>query len=400
MDRGAVSQPHVELNESTGGAAAAQGHPGGLDFDRAPLVLTWEITRACALECVHCRAEACPDRDPRELTTEEAKGVIDRVAAFEPCSPYLVFSGGDPLERPDLVELVEYAAGVGVETAVTPASSPLLTRTALERLKTAGTSRIALSLDGATAEAHDGFRGEPGSFATILQAARDAGDLGLPLQINSTVTGDTADDFPAMADLVEELGVVMWEVFFLVPMGRGALLEPLDAAETEAFLEWLYERQRRASYRVITVEAPQYRRIAHRTERARGNRGGRVGSTGDGKGFLFISHLGEVFPSGFLPRSAGNVRERDIVEIYRESPLFRGLRDPDRIKGKCGSCEYRSTCGGARARAWAVTGDPFEADPFCAYVPRRYQRLVDGGELPAPEEYSVALVRRLPVLPS
>ncbi len=400
MDRGAVSQPTAEPNESAGRPDAAHRHPGALDFDRAPLVLTWEITRACALECVHCRAEACPDRDPRELTTEEAKGVIDRVAAFEPRPPYLVFSGGDPLERPDLVELVEYAAEVGVETAVTPASSPLLTRTALERLQAAGTSRIALSLDGATAEAHDGFRREPGSFDTILQAAHDARDLGLPLQINSTVTGDSAVDFPAMADLVEELGVVMWEVFFLVPVGRGALLEPLDAAETEAFLEWLYERQRRASYRVITVEAPQYRRIAHRAERARGNRGVRVGSTGDGKGFMFISHLGEVFPSGFLPVSAGNVREGDIVEIYGESPLFRGLRDPDRLKGKCGLCEYRAFCGGARARAWAVSGDPFEADPFCAYVPRRYQRMVDGGVLPAPETYCSALRRQLPVLES
>lgn len=377
------------------------GHPGDLDFDRAPLVLTWEITRACALECVHCRAEACADRDPRELTTSEAKAVIDRVAAFEPQPPYLVFSGGDPLERPDLEELVGYAVDIGVQTAVTPASSPLLTRERLGALLDAGVSRIALSLDGATAEAHDGFRGEPGSFDTILEAAGHARELGLALQINSTVTRETAGDFPLMAEIVEELGAVMWEVFFLVPVGRGTLLEPLSAEDTETFLGWLHERQRKTSYRVITVEAPHYRRVAHRAERARGNRGVRVGSTGDGKGFAFISHLGEIFPSGFLPVAAGNVRTDDLVTVYRDAPLFRELRDPGGLKGKCGVCEYRTICGGARARAWAVTGDHMEADPFCAYVPRRYERLMAGGKALPPNEYfNGRRTMRLPVLES
>ncbi|MEX2531871.1 MAG: radical SAM protein [Gemmatimonadota bacterium] len=371
---------------------------GALDFDRAPLILTWEITQACALECVHCRAEACPDRHPDELTTDEAQAFIDRVATFEPHPPYLVFSGGDPLERPDLVELIAHATEKGVHTAVTPASSPLLTRSALEEIQAAGASRVALSLDGATPEAHDGFRGEPGSFATILRAARYARELGLGLQINSTVTRDTADDFPRMADLVDELGAVMWEVFFLVPVGRGTALEPLGADETETFLEWLWERQDGTPYRVITVEAPHYRRIAHRRERARGNRNVRVGSTGDGKGFLFVSHKGDIYPSGFLPLRAGNVREDDVIEVYRHSALFRSLRDPDGFRGKCGVCEYRSICGGARARAFAVTRDPLGADPFCSYVPRRYQRMVDAGEAPPPEPYTPRRRRRLPTL--
>lgn len=383
-----------------GRAGAPHGRPA---FDRAPLVLTWEITQACDLKCLHCRAEARPERDPRELSTEEAKAVIERVAAFSPHSPYLVFSGGDPLKRPDLVELIEYAAGLGLHTAVTPASSPLLRRPVIERLQAAGISRMALSLDGSTPAAHDGFRGEPGSFATILRAAEDARELGLPLQINSTVTKGTAADFPAIADLVERLGAVMWEVFFLVPVGRGVVLEALPAEETETFLNWLYRRQRGAPFRVITVEAPHYRRVAHRIEREQGNRGVRVGSTGDGNGFLFISHLGEIFPSGFLPVSAGNVRTHELVDVYRDSPLFRALRDPDGFRGKCGVCEYRSICGGARARAYAVTGDYLDADPFCAYVPRRYRRLVDAGEAEPVEEYFARRrrpARELPVVPA
>lgn len=384
------------------GGGRARGSPHeGLDFDRAPLVLTWEITQACDLKCVHCRAEACPDRHPDELSTEEAKAVIERVAAFSPHRPILVFSGGDPLKRPDLIELVEHATGLGLHTAVTPASSPLLTREVIEGLKAAGTARVALSLDGATAAAHDGFRGEAGSFARIMRAAEYARAAGLPLQINSTVTKRTAPDLPGMADLVEMLGAVMWEVFFLVPVGRGVLLEALDAEATEAVLEWLYERQRRGGFRVITVEAPHYRRVAHRLERKNGRRGVRVGSTGDGKGFLFISHLGEIYPSGFLPVSAGNVRTDDVVDVYRNSALFRALRDPDGFKGKCGLCEYRSICGGARARAYAVTGDYLESDPFCAYVPRRYQRMVAAGGAEPVEEYFARrnrLARTLPVV--
>ncbi|MBI4539931.1 MAG: radical SAM protein [Gemmatimonadetes bacterium] len=384
-------------------ANAAQRHPGTphhrVNYDDAPLVLTWEITQACDLKCIHCRAEACPDRDPGELSTEAAAAVIDRIAAFAPNPPILVFSGGDPLKRPDLFELIGHATAAGLHTAVTPASSPLLTRPVIERLRDSRVSRMALSLDGATAAAHDGFRGEVGSFDTILRGARDAREFGLAVQINSTVTKTTAADLPAIADLVEGLGAVMWEVFFLVPVGRGAGLEALRADETEAVLEWLYARGRHAPFRVITVEAPHYRRVAHRAERRNGNRGVRVGSTGDGKGFLFISHLGEIFPSGFLPVSAGNVRSDDVVDVYRNSPLFRTLRDPDALKGKCGVCEYRAICGGARARAFAVTGDYREADPFCAYVSRRYRRMVEAGDAEPVEAYFARRDQRSRVLP-
>ena len=298
----------------------------------------------------------------------------------------VVFTGGDPLKRPDLLELIRHGTSLGLPMAVTPASTPLLTREVLERFSEAGVRRVALSLDGATPESHDGFRGETGSFEIIRRAARDAGELDLPIQINTTVCRDTVSELPAVAELVEELGAVMWEVFFLVPVGRGSVLDPLTPWQHEGVLEWLYRRQKEAPYRLITVEAPFYRRIGRQVEveekarrRARGEpvdgrsgRGGVApqGSTGDGNGFVFVSHLGEIFPSGFLPVSGGNVRTDDIVDVYRDAPLFRWLRDKELLRGKCGGCEYRQVCGGSRARAFAVSGDWLQQDPFCPYLPK------------------------------
>lgn len=363
-------------------------HPGRSGHDARPLVVTWETTRACGLRCVHCRAEAIPSRHPGELTTEEGRALIDRVAAFGPPVPIFVFSGGDPLERPDLFELIRHGVARGLRVGVTPAPTARLDATAVRALREAGVHRMALSLDGAIPSRHDGFRGEPGSFDAILCAAATARAVGLPIQINTTVARCTASDLPRIADRVEALDAVMWEVFFLVPIGRGEALEPLSAAETELVLGWLYRRQREAAFRLITVEAPAYRRVGRQIESAERRAGASWdsngspagsshrrcaphGSTGDGNGFLFVSHLGEVFPSGFLPLAAGNVRTDDLVDLYRDSALFRRLRDRDLLRGKCGRCEYRFACGGSRARAYAVTGDPMAEDPFCAYEPPR-----------------------------
>lgn len=384
--------------EGTSGIGTAHAARGRLDFDRNPMVVTWEVTRACDLVCKHCRADACPEPARGELDTDEGRRFLDQVASFGDPPPVLVFTGGDPLKRPDLLELVRHGVDAGLPIAVTPASSPLLTRKALRRLVDEGVRRVALSLDGSTPGRHDDFRGEPGSFDTIVRAAGDAADLGLPIQINTTVTASTAPDLPAVADLVEQLGAVMWEVFFLVPVGRGKALRPLSAQGTEDVLDWLYRRQREAPFRLITVEAPFYRRVGRQIEarekrrrRAEGRpvgppaHGGPAGSTGDGKGFVFVSHLGEVFPSGFLPLSAGNVRKDSIVDLYRSSELFRTLRDPEQLEGKCGVCEYRFVCGGARARAYALTGQIMAADPFCPYVPDDHEGAVacfaggDGG---------------------
>lgn len=350
-------------------------HPGAArdsvherDYSDRPLVVTWEVTQACQLACDHCRADAQPGRHPDELTTAEGKHLIDQIEEFGSPPPVLVFSGGDPLERPDFIDLMEYASASTLRTGVTPAPTANLDQAMLERFADADIDRVALSLDGASADSHDSFRGEDGSFETIQRAAAYASEIGLSLQINTTVTAATADELPQIADLVEQLDAVVWEVFFLVPIGRGTALESLSPAEAERTLAWLYRRQRDTDFRLITVEAPQYRRIARQIERENGGGEPRVGSTGDGNGFVFVSHVGDVSPSGFLPVEVGNVREDDLVELYRESPLFQQLREPSEFSGTCGTCPHRTYCGGSRARAAAVTGDPRASDPLCSYT--------------------------------
>jgi len=351
----------------------SNGHPGarGRDFDETPLILTWEVTQACDLACDHCRADAQPDRHPNELTTGEGRRFLETVTGFGKPSPILVLSGGDPLKRPGLFELATYAISLGIPTAVTPAPTPLLDREVIDRFAEIGISRMALSLDGATAETHDAFRGEAGSFEVIRRASEHARDAGVPLQINTTVTAETVSELPAIADLVEEIGAVMWEVFFLVPIGRGESLAQVSPAQADRVMEWLYRRQRDAPFRLITVEAPQYRRVATQIETAESGTDVRVGSTRAGHGFLFVSHTGEVYPSGFLPKPVGNVRERSIVSLYRETPFLRELRDPERFSGPCGACPYRTRCGGSRSRAFATTGDPLASDPLCPYPAER-----------------------------
>ncbi|WEL17769.1 Radical SAM superfamily enzyme [Halorhabdus sp. SVX81] len=344
------------------------GHPGTRNYDERPLIVTWEVTQACELECDHCRAEAQPERDPAELSTADGKDFIDSIADFASPQPILVFSGGDPLERPDLFELLDHAADRDITTAVTPAPTANLTESVIGKLADAGVERIALSLDGATADAHDEFRGEDGSFARVEQAARQAREAGMEIQINTTVTANTVEDLPAIADMVEAFDAAMWEVFFLVPIGRGEELAQLDPDRTVEVMEWLYRRGREAPYRVITVEAPHYRRVADELERRESGDGVRVGSTRAGKGFVFVSYEGEVYPSGFLPQSGGNVTDRSLVDIYRNADLFERLRDTDQFVGSCGECEYLDLCGGSRSRAHAVTGNPLASDPLCPWV--------------------------------
>lgn len=360
--RTGTDSPAGGEGSGSGAPAHGPGGPGGRDYDESPLIATWEVTQACSLACDHCRAEAVERRHPEELTTAEGRDLVDQVARFDP-PPVLVLSGGDPLERPDLFELIEYATE-RLPTAVTPAPTEKLTRETVDRFANLGVRRMALSLDGATAASHDEFRGESGSFERVRRAAAWANDADLDVQVNTTVTADTVDELPAVAERVADLGAVMWEVFFLVPVGRGANLDGLSPERAESVLGWLYEHGRSAPYRTITVEAPHYRRVA--SERSDGE--ARVGSTRAGRGFVFVSHTGEVYPSGFLPASVGDVRERPLPEIYREADLMRALRDADRFAGPCGRCPYRRQCGGSRSRAHATTDDPLESDPLCLLV--------------------------------
>jgi radical SAM protein with 4Fe4S-binding SPASM domain len=334
------------------------------DFAENPLIVIWEVTQACGLACAHCRAEARPGRDAGELTTDEGRRLLGQAA--EMGKPLFVLTGGDPMERPDLEELVAHGAGLGLKVGLSPSATPRVTPERLRALRDAGLHRVAVSLDSASAAKHDAFRGVPGSFARTLSIAGEARRLGLPLQVGTTITRRNAGELEALAALVESLDVILWSVFFLVPTGRGALESAVGADEAEGLMHRLYDVSVRARFAVKTTEAPHYRRVAaQRSGRSRPPEA----SVNDAKGFVFVSHTGEVYPSGFLPLSAGNVRREPLAAIYRDSPLFRSLRDPDALRGNCGLCEYRRLCGGSRARAYAVHGDPLGPDPLCAYRP-------------------------------
>jgi radical SAM protein len=357
-------------------------------FDAAPFIVIWETTRACALACVHCRAEAIPRRDPRELTTDEGRALIDRVAAFGTPPPLLVLTGGDPLRRPDLVDLVAHGTARGLSVSLTPSGTAAATEERLRALRDAGLARLAVSLDGATAEAHDAFRGVAGSHRHTRRIVERARRLGLPLQINTTVCRRTVADLPALAAQVEAFGAVLWALFFLVPVGRAEAGQALDAGAIEDVLEWAAGLVGRVPFGIKTTEAPHFHRVLARrapvpvgppapgvADRVR-----RAGhAVTDGNGFVFVDHVGNVCPSGFLPLARANVRTHDLVATYREDPTFVALRDPARLGGRCGRCEYRAVCGGSRARAHAVAGDPLAEDPGCAWSPAASPALAIAG---------------------
>ncbi len=369
------------------------------DVGDKPFIVIWECTRACPLACLHCRAEAVPDRDPFELDTAAAQDLMRQVAAFGHPAPLFVITGGDPFQRPDLFELIAYGKGIGLNVAVSPSGTPTLTADRLQAAHDAGATALSLSLDGSTAALHDGFRGVDGVFGWTLDAWDAARRIGLRVQINSTVTRDNVDDLPNVVQLVREHGAMLWSAFFLVPTGRGRVLAALTPAETEDVLNFVYDVglaipaktteahhfRRVALQRRILEEAgddhvavlglgPLYARLTARAAELGLDQGQRRVrrpplDVNAGRGFVFISHTGSVHPSGFLPMDAGNVRRTPLVDIYRTSELFTGLRDPDRLGGKCGRCEFRTVCGGSRSRAYGVTGDPYAEEPSCTYVP-------------------------------
>ncbi|NGM67585.1 TIGR04053 family radical SAM/SPASM domain-containing protein [Natronolimnobius sp. AArcel1] len=353
--------------------------PGqSLDTTARPLVLIWEVTQACGLACDHCRADAQELRHPDELSTSGGKRLLEDVSEFGE-GQLVVLSGGDPLIRDDLEELVSYGTELGLTMTITPSGTRSLTAERIQALADAGLTRMAVSLDGATPEHHDDFRGESGSFDETIAAVEDARAVGLPVQVNTTVCEATVDELPAIRDLLREIGIVLWSVFFLVPVGRGRILEPIDPETADAVMAWLHTVSTDEPFGLKTTEAPQYRRVAlqrranedPKTNPAATETTRRAGIIA-GDGFAFVSHTGEVFPSGFLPESAGNVLERPITDIYRNTDLFESLRDRDQLEGKCGACPYRHVCGGSRSRAFATTGNPLASDPLCPYVPDGY----------------------------
>jgi AdoMet-dependent heme synthase len=392
---------------------ATRPHLPDVDFDRSPFLVIWETTQACDLACVHCRAEAIPCRDAGELSTHEAFQLMRTVRRFG--RPLFVLTGGDPAKRPDVVEIVSEGARLGLRMGMTPSATPLLTPELTRELAGAGLTRLAMSLDGATATSHDAFRGVDGSFQRTLDTLAVARELGLSTQVNTTVTTRTLQELEAIVDVLLELGISLWSVFFLVPVGRAAPGDLPSAAAFEDVFQRMATLSEHVPFDIKSTAAPHYRRfIVQRQVEARrrnerdappdpltGGVGfsladgvGRARGVNDGNGFVFVSHRGDIMPSGFLPLACGNVRTHDLVEVYRDDPVFRSLRDPDLLKGKCGVCEYRTICGGSRARAYAVTGDPLAAEPACAWEPARW-RARNSASNPASRPAS----RTLPMIP-
>jgi AdoMet-dependent heme synthase len=369
---------------------------GGLNYDETPFLAIWEVTQSCDLACKHCRAAAQPIAHPDELSNAEGKALIDQIADMH--IPIFVFTGGDPMKRKDVFELIRYAADKGVQVALTPSATPLLTREAIFKLKEAGLVRLGISLDGSTPEIHDNFRGLPGAWARTIQAVEWANEAGIPIQVHTTISRHNADDLDDLCNLFEKLAIVMWNVFFLVPVGRGQLNDLLSGDEFEKVFGKIYELSHRVSFQIKTTEAMHYRRYLLQNnleERKMGHghphaakheyepgapkadaktrtMGWATRRVNDGKGFMFISHVGNVYPSGFLPIHAGNIRETPLADIYRNAPIFKSLRDTSKLEGKCGACEYKEICGGSRARAYAVTGDPLAQEPCCIYQPKNW----------------------------
>lgn len=344
------------------------------NFDDRPFIVIWEVTRACALACRHCRAEATLRKHPLELNTQESIALIDQVAR---CQPTLfVLTGGDPVRRADLPQLIAHAAGRGLRIGLSPSATPELVATDFHRLRDLGVARMSLSLDGATRETHDRFRGVPGTWDLTMRAIEKAAEAGIPVQINTTFTRQNLGEFDAFVARLAEIRPVLWSVFQLVPTGRGNTGDLLTAEEMEELFLKLHQLSIDAPYDIKTTEGQHYRRVALQQKKLMGHasNGARPPARAplginDGKGFVFISHVGDIQPSGFLPLTAGNVRRDELIEVYRHSPIFRALRNTSQLRGKCGRCEFKNICGGSRARAYAMTGDYLGEEPLCAYQP-------------------------------
>lgn len=360
-----------------------------VDFDKAPFTIAWEVTRACAYACVHCRADAQHHRDPRELTTEEGFALIDRLAEFG--SPILIFTGGDPMMRRDLFDLIAYANEKGLRCSLTPTATALPTVERLQKAREAGIRRVALSLDAPRPEIHDAFRKVPGSWQRTMDILHRAQEAGLSVQVNTTVAKHNVDILHEMVPFLEEVGAVQWSVFFLVPTGRAMAEQIITPEQHEKVFNWLYELSQNAPFDIKGTAAPMYRRVAIERKKAELGEEQPVTFQGagfqyadglnrptkgvnDGNGFLFISHTGDIEPSGFLPVTAGNVRTDDVVDVYRNHKIFKDLRNYEALEGPCRTCKYRDVCGGQRGRAYGLTGNYMASDPACILVWEAIQR--------------------------
>lgn len=346
-------------------------------------LVSWEITRSCNLHCRHCRAAARKGPYQGELTTAECKRVLRNIAAF--ARPIIILTGGEPMLRPDIYHIAEYGTGLGLRIVMASCGA-LLTEETCSTLKTAGIRRISLSIDGATAQSHDAFRGVVGAFDGVMTGIKAARSAGLEFQINTTITRMNIGELQAIFDLVNSLGAVSFHPFLLVPTGRGRdiLDQEISPEEYEMVLNWIYDHRSPTGITLKPTCAPHYYRILRQRERLAGKtvhpetHGLDAMTKGclGGQGFAFISHIGITQICGFLDIPAGDLRENELnlQPVWENSPFFRELRDLDAYHGRCGYCDYRRACGGCRARAYATGGDYLAEEPYCTYEPRGERR--------------------------
>ncbi len=365
-----------------------------------PRLVFWETTAGCNLKCIHCRRVTVADQlTPQDLSTEEAFKMIDEIAALG--SPVLVLSGGEPMFRPDIYEIARYATDAGLPVALAT-NGTMIDDTIAEQIKASGVRRISISFDGSDAATHDAFRGLPGSFEDAIRGFKALREAGLPVQINTTVANHNKQQLEGMRALAKDLDAIGLHLFLLVPVGCGVQIakdQMISAREYEQVLNWMYDVEREeADLQMKATCAPHYFRVM-RTRRAEERRNGveqelpasharQIHGGGGSKmhaatkgclagtGVCFVSHRGEVFPCGYLPVEAGNIRQQDFGTIWQGSELFQQMRDPDALEGKCGACQFKSLCSGCRARAYGVTGNYMAEEPFCAYDPATRQVVV------------------------
>ncbi|MFO7963474.1 MAG: heme b synthase [Desulfobacterales bacterium] len=340
-------------------------------------LVAWETTRNCNLSCIHCRASAEKGPFKGELDTQASYDLLDQIA--EVGNPIVILTGGEPLMRPDIFDIAAYGTEKGLRMVMAP-NGTLITRENARKMVTAGIKRISISLDGATEQTHDRFRGVTGAYKGAVNGIRLAKEAGLAFQINTTVTRTNLDEIPAIHALAVSLGAAAHHIFLLVPTGRGKYIvdQEITADEYERTLNWFYDRRDKSPLQLKATCAPHYYRILRQRAKKEGktvtfsSHGMDAATRGclGGTGFCFISHRGIVQPCGFLDLPCGDVTEKPFSTIWKESEVFLRLRDFDNLKGKCGICEYKNVCGGCRARAFEATGDYLAEEPLCSYQPR------------------------------
>lgn len=326
-------------------------------------MVAWELTRNCNLNCIHCRARATLGPHQGELTTEECKKIIDDIASF--ASPTVILTGGEPLMRGDLFEIIRYGNEKGLRLVIA-INGTLLDKDKALRLKELGIKRVSMSVDGKDSRSHDAFRGVQGSFDAVVKAAKILRGIGLPFQINTTVTRLNVEDLGEIYEFVKAAGAVAWHVFLLVPVGRGEGLrgEELNAKMYEDVLEWLYTIEKKNELEMKVTCAPHYYRIV----KEKGDTPKSAGCLA-GKSFMFISNRGIAQPCGYLEVDSGDVKKNGVRKVWEESPVFLKLRDLRSYQGKCGACKFLAICGGCRARAYELRGDMLGEEPYCSYMP-------------------------------